>query len=116
MFKTHLVQYLKQPFFRNYRLLPTPWINFSRLFVSFTHTHPPLYFSEASRHGDLIVVSSKFGTRQGDPLGGVLFALAHICTFHPTATAHPICVFPSLENDMHIVGPTLDVLLVFLRL
>jgi hypothetical protein len=70
----------------------------------------PLYFLEASRHGDLIVISSEFGTRQGDPLGGVLFALVHFCALRPTAITHPACVFPSLANDTHIVDPTLNVL------
>jgi hypothetical protein len=49
-------------------------------------------------------------------LGGVLFALVHLCTFHPTSTAHLTCVFSSLADDMHIIGPTSDVLHVFLRL
>jgi hypothetical protein len=46
----------------------------------------------------------------------MLFALTHLCTFHPTATTHPTCVFPSLANDTHIVGPTSYVLLIFLQL
>jgi hypothetical protein len=37
-------------------------------------------------------------------LGRVLFTLAHFCALPPTATAHPTCVFPSLVDDMHIVG------------
>jgi len=51
-----------------------------------------------------------------DPLGGMLFALAHLRAFCPTAATHLTCVFPSLKNDTHIVGPTLDVVLVFLQL
>ncbi len=67
----------------------------------------PLYFSKVFRHGDFIIISSKSSAWQGDPLGGVLFTVAHICALHLT------CVFPSLANDMHIIGPTLDVLLDF---
>ncbi len=116
MFETRLVQYFEQPFFRSYSLLLTPWISFSHLFISFTHAHRPLYFSKASRHRDLIIISSKFGTRQGDPLGGLLFTLAHLCILCPIATTHPTFVFPSLANDTHIVGLALDELLGFLQL
>lgn len=46
-------------------------------------------------------------------LEGVLFILVHICTFHLIATIHSTCVFPSLANDMHIVGLALNLLHVF---
>jgi hypothetical protein len=79
-------------------------------FIRRFYAHPsPLYFLEASRHGDLIVISFESGTRQGDPLGGMLFALVHFHALHPTAVTHPTCVFPSLANDMHLIDPTLDV-------
>jgi hypothetical protein len=74
----------------------------------------PTIFSQASRHGDLIIILLESSTQQKDPLGGVLFVLAHLRALHPTTTTHPTCVFPLLANDMHIVGPTLDVVLVFL--
>jgi hypothetical protein len=65
---------------------------------------------------DLIVISFKSNTRQGGHLGRVLFALVHFCAFCPIVVTHPTCVFPSLAYDTHIVGTTLDVLLIFLRL
>jgi hypothetical protein len=95
MFKTCLIQYFKQQFFRNFGLVLAPWINFSHLFVSFTHPFP-LYFLEVFRHED--------------HLGRVLFALIHFFIFRPTITTHPNCVFPSLAHNMHIVGHALDVL------
>jgi hypothetical protein len=51
-----------------------------------------------------------------DLLRGVLFALVHFCAFHPTITTHLNCVFPSLVDDMHIIGLALDMLHVFLQL
>jgi hypothetical protein len=51
-----------------------------------------------------------------DPLGGMLFALTHLCIFPPIVMTHFTCVFPSLTDDTHIVGPTLDVLPIFLKL
>jgi hypothetical protein len=35
----------------------------------------------------------------------MLFTLAHLHTFRPTITTHPIYVFFSLVDDTHIVGP-----------
>jgi len=61
-----------------------------------------------------MIISSKLSTQQGDPLGGMLFALVHFCTLCLTTTTHFTCVFPSLANDTFIIGPTLDVVLAFL--
>jgi hypothetical protein len=111
-----LIQYLEHPFFRNYNLLLTPWINFSHLFIDLTHTHLHYIFLKAFRHKDLTIISFKSRTQQGDSLGGMLFTLAHFCALHHTTATHLTCVFPLLANDMHIVGPTLNVLHVFLQL
>ncbi len=46
-------------------------------------------------------------------LGGVLFALAHLCALHFTASTHSTYVFPSLTNDMHTIGLFLDLSPVF---
>jgi hypothetical protein len=64
-------------------------------------TPTPLYFSQASQHADFIIILLKLNTQQGDPLGGMLFALAHLHTFHHIATTHLTCVFLSLVNDTH---------------
>jgi hypothetical protein len=60
-----------------------------------------------------IVISLKLGAQEGDPLGGMLFTLVHLHVLHPIIAAHPTCVFPSLANDMDIVGPTSNVVHVF---
>ena len=49
------------------------------------------------------------GTRQGDPPGGGLFAVAHLQALRVTAAAHPDCIFPSLAHDTHIAGSPLAV-------
>jgi hypothetical protein len=86
-------------------------------FVQWFYIHPsPLYFSQASQHGDFIVILSELGTWQGDPLGGMLFALAHLWIFRPTVATHLTCVFPSLMDDTHVTCPTSDVVLAFLQL
>jgi hypothetical protein len=51
--------------------------------------------------------------KQGEPLGGSLFALAYYQALLKTITQVPNCVFPSLANDTHIVGPMSKVVLAF---
>jgi hypothetical protein len=46
------------------------------------------------------------GTQQGDPLGeGPLFALAHFKVLSFTVSHFPFCLFPSIIDDTHIIGP-----------
>jgi hypothetical protein len=52
----------------------------------------------------------------GDPLGGVLFAPIHLCTFCFTVVAHPTCVFPSLAYDTCIIDFASNVLPIILGL
>jgi hypothetical protein len=51
-----------------------------------------------------IVIESSSGTRQGEPLNGFLFALAHYWTFLKTIAWTPNYVFSSLMDDTNIVG------------
>jgi len=44
----------------------------------------------------------------------MLFALAHFRALCPIVATHPTCVFPSLVDDMHIIGLASDVLPIFL--
>jgi hypothetical protein len=46
----------------------------------------------------------------------MLFVFVHLRVFRPITTAHPPCVFPSLADDTHKVGPTSNVVPVFLQL
>ena len=55
--------------------------------------------------GGMVELESATGTRQGDPLGGVLFALGHQQALRATAAAFPDCAFPSVADDTHVVGP-----------
>jgi len=47
---------------------------------------------------------------QGDPLRGPLFALAHYRTFLKTIVQAPNCVFQSLMDDTHIIGPMNEII------
>jgi hypothetical protein len=45
------------------------------------------------------------GIHQGDPSRGALFILAHFMALHFTINHFPSCLFPSIANDIHIIGP-----------
>ncbi len=51
------------------------------------------------------IIESFSSMKQGDPLRGLLFALAHYQTLLETIVQAPNYIFPSLANDTHIVGP-----------
>jgi hypothetical protein len=50
------------------------------------------------------------GTYQNDPLEGALFVLAHFRALRFIANCFPFCLFPSIANDIHIIGPILIIL------
>ncbi len=47
------------------------------------------------------------------PIGRNIVFFGSLLCFLPCTTTHPICVFISLVGDTHIIGFTLDVVLVF---
>ncbi len=59
---------------------------------------------------EVTIIESYAGTRQGDPLRGLLFVLAHYQIFLETIMWAPICIFPSLADDIHIVGPMNEII------
>ena len=63
----------------------------------------------------VVEMKSPIGTRQGGPLGGVLFALGYQQAVRATAAAFSDCAFPSIANDTHIVGPPARVVEAFLH-
>ncbi|KAL2613433.1 hypothetical protein R1flu_025125 [Riccia fluitans] len=66
-----------------------------------------------TRMGDINTLFSQMGTCQGDPLGGALFALGHLCALRSTTVDHLLCIFPSYVDDTYIAGPVDAVLLTF---
>jgi hypothetical protein len=59
------------------------------------------------------IIESSSSTRQGDPLRGFLFALAHYQTFVETIAQALNYIFPSLVDDSHIVGPLNEITFTF---
>ncbi len=75
---------------------------FTKLFYG---AHFSFYYWHGWHVERIIIIEFSLSTRQGDPLGGLLFTLAHYWTFLETIVWAPNCVFPSLMDDFHIVGP-----------
>ncbi len=60
-------------------------------FIPFVHAfQSPLFYSHCIHKGDVTIIPSPMGTRQGDPLGGTLFVLCFI------ASRSSSCLFPYL--------------------
>jgi len=78
------------------------FIPFDRAFNAFEFT---LFYSHRNCGSNVIVILFAMGTYQDDPLGGALFALAHFRPLHFIANHFPSCLFPSITNDIHIIGP-----------
>jgi hypothetical protein len=55
--------------------------------------------------GGVSILESSLGMKQGYPLRGPLFALPHYRALLKTIMRALSCVFPSLTDNTHIVGP-----------
>jgi hypothetical protein len=89
---------------------------FQELRVTYGHhtTHPfvhafyafesPLFYNHYNHEGNVTIIPSTMEIRQGDPLGGALFNLAHFKASHSTTNHFSSCLFPSIVNDIHIIG------------
>jgi hypothetical protein len=54
---------------------------------------------------DVTMIPFAMETHQGDPLGMVLFTLTHFRALCFISSCFPSYLFPSITNDMHIIGP-----------
>jgi len=76
-------------------------IPFTMLFYG---VHYPIYYQHGQHEEEVINIESSLCMKEGDPLGGLLFALTHYQTLLKTIVQAPNCVLPSLTNDTHIMG------------
>jgi hypothetical protein len=74
-------------------------VPFTRLFYG---AHFSLYYQQRQSVEGATIIESSLSMKQGNPLKGLLFALAHYRTFLETIAQAPNCVFPSLMDDTHI--------------
>jgi hypothetical protein len=97
------ILYHTQPFFNNYNFPLIPCINFSHLANNLCMPIPIIFlivFFTWGVHNNFI--QNWFTT--GDPFVKTLFTLTQFHVLYLITTTHPTCVFPSLIDDMHIVG------------
>jgi hypothetical protein len=64
-----------------------------------------MFYSHHNCEGDVIIIPFAMGTHQGDPLGWALFALTHFRALRSIANDFLSCLFPSIIDDIHIIGP-----------
>jgi hypothetical protein len=76
-------------------------VRFIKLFYG---AHFSLYYQHGQQVERITIIESFSHMRQGDPLGGLLFALAHYRTFLETIARILSYIFPSLAYDTHILG------------
>jgi hypothetical protein len=78
------------------------FIPFVRAFYAF---ESPLFYNHHNHEGNIIVIPSIMGTRQGGPLGRALFILAHFRALCSITNHFPSYVFSSIVDDTHIISP-----------
>jgi hypothetical protein len=76
-------------------------IPFTKLFYGI---HSSLYYQHEQYVEGVTIIESSSSMKQGDPLGRPLFVLAHYQAFLKTIAWAPNYIFPSLANNIHIVG------------
>ncbi len=64
-----------------------------------------MFYNHHNCEGEVTVIAPTMGTRQGDPLGGALFALVHFKTLHFKTSCFLSYLFPSIVDGIHIIGP-----------
>jgi hypothetical protein len=62
----------------------------------------PFFCNHCNCEGDVIIIPSAIGTRQGDPLGGALFTLTHFRALR-SIIIHSY-LFPFIVDDIHIIN------------
>jgi len=82
-----------------------PLVNIGPFTKLFYDIHFSLYYRHGQHEEGVTIIESSLSIRQGDPLGGLLFALAHYQTLLKTIKQALDCVYQSLTNNTHIVGP-----------
>jgi hypothetical protein len=82
------------------RVMVFTWFFLSTFFICLMILHmpiPKMFFPNfpTFQHGDLIIILSKLGTWQRDPLRRTLFVLTHLCAFCLNSSPPRLC-FPFL--------------------
>jgi hypothetical protein len=85
-------------------------VPFTKLFYD---VHSSLYYQHGWHAEKVTIIGLFSNTKQGDPLRGILFDLAHYQAFLKTIMWAPSYIFPSLMDNTHIMGPMIEITYVF---
>ncbi len=88
----------------------TNFISFTKLFCG---VHSSQYYQHGQHVEGVIIIGSFSSMKQGDPLKGLLFVLAHYQALLKTIMRTPNSVFPSPMDDTHIVGSMSEIIHTF---
>jgi len=104
MWQTPLIQCQERSYFKNFmqQVWTIQFIPFVHAFYAFEFL---LFYNHHNPEGDVTIIPSTAGTRQGDPLRGALFVLTHFKALHSITSHFLFCLFPSIAGDIHIIGP-----------
>jgi hypothetical protein len=80
-------------------IIHVPFVHAFYAFVS------PLFYNHYNYVSNVMIIPFAKGTRQSDPLRGALFALIHFKALCFIVNHFPFCLFPSIVDDIHIIGP-----------
>ncbi len=88
-------------------------VPFIKLFYG---VHYFLNYQQGQHVEGVTIIESFSNMRQGDPLEGLLFILAHYRVLLETIACASNCIFLSLTDDTHIVGPMNEISCAFNQL
>jgi hypothetical protein len=78
-------------------------------FILFVHAfyvfESLLFYNHHNCEGNVIVIPFAMEICKSDPLGKALFTLAHFRALCFTTSHFPSCPFPSIINNIHVIGP-----------
>ncbi len=75
-------------------------------FIPFNHAFKfPLFYNHCNCGDDATIIPFAMGPCHSDLLGGPLFVLTHFRALHSIASHFPSYLFPSITDDIHIIGP-----------
>ncbi len=78
-------------------------------FILFVHAfyafESPLFYNHRSCDSNVIVIPCAMGICKSDPLRRALFTLAHFRALCFTTRHFPAYPFPSIINNIHVIGP-----------
>jgi hypothetical protein len=83
---------------------------FTRLFYGIRSS---LYYQHGQHMVGVTIIESSSCMKQGDPLGCLLFVLAHYQAFLETKAWAPNYIFPSLTDNTHIMRPLNEITCTF---